>query len=166
MFTAIEEFLRSWDYESSATKKMLAELTDESLAVAAAPGERPLALVVWHIVQSIPEMMGRTGLSIAGPVMGAAPPASAEALRAAYGEAASSLATEMKAKWADADLLVVDDMYGEQWARGTTLGVLLLHQTHHRGQLSTLMRVAGLKVPGPYGPSREEWASYGRPPEE
>lgn len=166
MFTTIEEFLRSWEHESGATKKMLAELTDASLSIAAAHGERPLGRVVWHIIQSIPEMMGRTGLSVAGPDMEALPLKTAGELQAAYSEASSSLVSEMKAKWADADLLTVDDMYGEKWARGTTLGVLILHQTHHRGQLTTLMRVAGLKVPGPYGPAREEWVNYGMPPQE
>jgi uncharacterized damage-inducible protein DinB len=166
MFTTIDEFLRSWEHESGATTKMLAELTDESLTTAAAPGERPLGRVVWHIIQSIPEMMGRTGLSVAGPAQDAAPFKTAEELKAAYDEASSSLVSEMKAKWLDTDLLAVDDMYGEQWARGTTLGVLILHQAHHRGQLTTLMRVAGLKVPGPYGPAREEWVNYGMPPQE
>ncbi|MBI2416475.1 MAG: hypothetical protein HYV28_00920 [Ignavibacteriales bacterium] len=29
--------------------------------------------------------------------------------------------------------------------------------------MTVLMRQAGLKVPGAYGPSREEWAAYGMP---
>jgi uncharacterized damage-inducible protein DinB len=166
MFTTIDEFLKSWEYESGATSKMLAELTNDSLKVTSAPGERPLVRVAWHFIQSIPEMMGRTGLSISGPPQDAAPPTTADALRAAYDEASSSLVNEMKAKWTDADLLIEDDMYGESWKRGTTLGVLILHQTHHRGQLSTYMRIAGLKAPGPYGPSREEWDKYGMPVQE
>ncbi|MBE0644676.1 MAG: hypothetical protein IH600_11400 [Bacteroidetes bacterium] len=31
-------------------------------------------------------------------------------------------------------------------------------------QLTVLMRQAGLLVPGIYGPSREEWSTYGLPP--
>jgi uncharacterized damage-inducible protein DinB len=57
-------------------------------------------------------------------------------------------------------------MYGEKWTRGVTARVLLNHQTHHRGQMTILMRQAGLKVPGVYGPSKEEWAEYGAPPPE
>jgi len=56
------------------------------------------------------------------------------------------------------------DMYGEKWARGHTLMVLCTHQTHHRGQMTVLMRQAGLKVPGVCGPSKEEWAQFGLPP--
>jgi uncharacterized damage-inducible protein DinB len=40
------------------------------------------------------------------------------------------------------------------------------HEIHHRGQMTVLMRQAGLKVPGVYGPSREEWTAYGMPPQD
>jgi uncharacterized damage-inducible protein DinB len=39
------------------------------------------------------------------------------------------------------------------------LTVLLRHEIHHRAQMTVLMRQAGLRVPGVYGPSREEWAA-------
>jgi uncharacterized damage-inducible protein DinB len=44
-----------------------------------------------------------------------------------------------------------------------TLGALVGHQTHHRGQMTVLMRQAGLVVPGIFGPAREEWAKMGMP---
>ena len=68
--------------------------------------------------------------------------------------------------WTDEDLEVEDDMYGEMWARGKSLAAVVGHQTHHRGQMTVLMRQAGLTVPGVYGPAREEWAAYGMPPQE
>jgi len=52
-------------------------------------------------------------------------------------------------------------MYGYNWKRGYSLFILIIHQTHHLGQMSVLMRQAGLKVPGIYGPSKEEWAQFG-----
>jgi uncharacterized damage-inducible protein DinB len=55
-------------------------------------------------------------------------------------------------------------MYGMDWNKGTTLHILVTHQTHHRGQFTVLMRQAGLKVPGVYGPSKEEWIAYGQEP--
>jgi uncharacterized damage-inducible protein DinB len=66
--------------------------------------------------------------------------------------------------WSDATLEVEDDMYGERWPRGATLQSLVVHQAHHRGQMTVLMRQAGLRVPGVYGPAREEWTAYGMPP--
>ena len=72
----------------------------------------------------------------------------------------------MRAKWSDASLAVEDEMYGQKWARALTLAILVAHQTHHRGQMTVLMRQAGLKVPGFYGPAKEEWAAMGmKPPE-
>jgi uncharacterized damage-inducible protein DinB len=46
------------------------------------------------------------------------------------------------------------------------LQALISHEIHHRGQMTVLMRQAGLKVPGIYGPAREEWAAYGMPAQE
>jgi uncharacterized damage-inducible protein DinB len=54
-------------------------------------------------------------------------------------------------------------IYGEKWPRGLTLSILIGHQTHHRGQMTVLMRQAGLPVPGVVGPSKEEWAAMGMP---
>ena len=55
-------------------------------------------------------------------------------------------------------------MYGETWKRGKSLPVFLTHEMHHRGQMTVIMRLAGLKVPGIYGPSKEEWTNYGMEP--
>ena len=63
--------------------------------------------------------------------------------------------------WTDASLEEMRDMYGRPWKNGTTLRALISHQAHHRGQLTVLMRQAGLRVPGIYGPAREDWASMG-----
>ena len=46
------------------------------------------------------------------------------------------------------------------------LSALIRHEAHHRGQMTVLMRQAGLTVPGVYGPSREEWVAYGMPVQE
>lgn len=67
----------------------------------------------------------------------------------------------IKEKWTDESLKELDDMYGEKWPRGLTLSILNKHQIHHRGQMTVLMRQAGLKVPGVYGPSRDEWSAMG-----
>ena len=75
--------------------------------------------------------------------------------------AARSLADQVRANWTDATLLESDGMYGETWQRGMTALILVLHQAHHRGQMTVLMRQAGLKVPGVYGPAMEDWAVFG-----
>ena len=42
---------------------------------------------------------------------------------------------------------------------GGLLTLIVRHQIHHRGQLTILMRQAGLVPPGVYGPNEEETAA-------
>lgn len=164
MFRVIQDFLGSWAYETEATVKVFENLTDESLGQKVTEEGRSLGRLAWHIVQTLPEMCGRTGLEVVGPGEEDPIPASAREIRDQFKEAADSLADQVGIRWTDADLEVEDDMYGQRWRRGQTLGALVNHQIHHRGQMTVLMRQAGLKVPGVYGPAKEEWTTYGMPP--
>ncbi len=166
MFRKIEDFLGAWEYETEATLKVFRQLTDESLLQEVHAEGRTLGRIAWHIVQTLPEMGGRTGLDIQGPGEADPVPPSAEEITARFSKTAESLGEEVRNHWKDHDLEVEDEMYGEAWARGKTLAALLNHQTHHRGQMTVLMRQAGLQVPGVYGPSKEEWAAYGMPAQE
>ncbi len=166
MFKSIREFDETWSRETESTLKLMKILTDASLTRAVGPKDRTLGRVAWHITGSIPEMMGRTGLKVDGPGEREPAPASAAKIAADYEKASRSVAEAIRKDWTDATLSVVDDMYGMQWPRGLTLRLLIDHQIHHRGQMTVLMRQAGLKVPGVYGPAREEWADMGAPPPE
>ena len=166
MVHSIVEFEHLWSYEVEATQKILKHLTTASLAQPVEEHGRSLGRIAWHIVLSIPEMMTRTGLSLDGPRESDPVPATSKEIFAAYNTAALSLLEQIKKHWTDETLKVKDDMYGEQWARGFSLQSLILHQTHHRGQMTVLMRQAGLDVPGVYGPARQEWAAFGMAPPE
>lgn len=161
MFRKLDDFFKGFAHESATTQKLLDNLTDASLKNRVAEGHRTLGSLAWHIAVTIPEMMGRTGLEVVGGSHETPAPASAKAIADAYREATASLGAQIKEKWTDASLDETDDMYGEQWPRGMTLASLLSHEIHHRGQLTVLMRQAGLPVAGIYGPSKEEWAQYG-----
>jgi uncharacterized damage-inducible protein DinB len=163
MYHRIEDFLHNWEYEAANTSKVIGTLTDASLSQAVAPGHRTLGRLAWHLAQSIPEMMSQTGLSVTGVDAGAPVPGNAATILKAYDDASSSLAREIKKSWNDGTLEIEDNMYGEKWKRGLTLTALVMHQAHHRGQMTVLMRQAGLKVPGIYGPAMEDWAAYGQP---
>jgi uncharacterized damage-inducible protein DinB len=163
MISKISTFADTWKYESESTLKILSRLTDASLAQAVGPGGRTLGRLAWHLVETMPEMLQRTGLRVEGPEMGSRIPSSAEEIRAAYEAASASVLEQVTSNWTDETLDVEDDMYGMRWTRGVTLGALVGHQTHHRGQMTVLMRQAGLRVPGIYGPAREEWAELGMP---
>jgi uncharacterized damage-inducible protein DinB len=164
MYSSPSEFARDWHFESRGTLQVLERLTDASLAQEVYPGGRSIGRLAWHIAQTIPEMMARTGLRISGAGEHEPVPSSAAAIAQGYREASASLLEQIAAHWTNATLAEKDDMYGEQWTRAETLAVLLRHQTHHRGQLTVLMRQAGLTVPGIYGPAKEDWAQMGMEP--
>jgi uncharacterized damage-inducible protein DinB len=164
MFRKLDDFLKAYEQLTEGTNRIFAALTDKNLSQSVAEGHRTLGQIAWHIVTSIPEMMSRTGLSLESVDHEAAPPASADEIRAAYKCASAELKEAIRAKWNDETLLQVDDMYGMQWPRGITLGALTSHEVHHRGQMTVLLRQAGQKVPGIFGPAKEEWGQYGMEP--
>jgi uncharacterized damage-inducible protein DinB len=165
MFRRLDDFLQGWQYEADATLKLMDALTDASLQQRVAPEGRSLGFLAWHLATSIPEMMNKTGLAVEGAEHGPAPQ-SAREIREAYARAAQSLVEQLQSRWSDGSLDDQFDMYGERWTGGQTLAALVAHQAHHRGQMTVLMRQAGLRVPGVYGPAREEWAAMGMAPME
>jgi len=164
MYTSIESFLKDWKYERDSTVKLLKNLNDESLNQKVTPDGRSLGFLAWHIAGTIPEMLGKAGLKVDGPKEDEPVPGKAEEIVAGYEKTANSLADQLKKNWTDEKLNEEDDMYGEKWKKGMTLMYLSLHQAHHRGQMTVLMRQAGLKVTGVYGPAKEEWAAMGMEP--
>jgi uncharacterized damage-inducible protein DinB len=167
MFRKVADFLATYEAESKSTQKIMDALTDGCLVQRVADGHRTLGNVAWHIVLTVPEMMRQTGLDVTGPDQKTPTPSSAQEIAETYRTVSTSLAEQIKNNWTDVTLEVVDEMYGEKWARGATLAGVLSHEIHHRGQLAVLMRQAGLVVPGVYGPAKEEWVAYGMeaPPE-
>lgn len=166
MITSITSFIYVWSHELEATQKIFKHLTDKSLTQTFNSDTRTLGRLAWHITTTIPEMMNKTGLSIDYPNADAPVPATAKEIFKAFNHAGIALLEQVKANWTDASLEEKDEMYGEKWKRGDTLTSLILHQAHHRGQMTMLMRMAGLSVPGIYGPAKEEWAAFGMTPPE
>jgi len=164
MFRTVEDFEHAWNEESGATLKVMAQLTDAALDQRVTPKGRSLGFLAWHLVLTLGEMTHKAGLAVEAPPEDAPAPGTAKEMIDAYGKAACSLAGEVKRKWPDASLQDELILYGEKWERRRVLSALILHQAHHRGQMTVLMRQAGLAVPGIYGPSYEEWATMGLPP--
>lgn len=163
MFTKIEHFEKAWSGHAAATQRLLDALTDVSLSQKVADEHRTLDRVAWHIVTSIPEVASHTELKVSAVGPEAPVPKTAAEITKAYRDVSGELIDQVKANWDDNALEVVDEMYGEKWARGFTLKILMDHEIHHRGQMTVLMRQAGLKVPGIYGPAKEEWGQYNMP---
>jgi uncharacterized damage-inducible protein DinB len=164
MFRTIDDFVTVWSQELEATQKILKHLTTDSLTRTLCPNTRTLGRVAWHLTTSLPEMMLRVGLKFEGITPDDPIPATAKEIFNAYNTAAIAVLDQVKKSWTNDTLQVEDEMYGEKWKRGSTLLSLVLHQTHHRAQMTVLMRLANLSVPGVYGPAQEEWHAYGMQP--
>ena len=166
MYRTIQDFLNDWTQENNSTLRVFKNLTDASLKQKVSAEGRSLGHLAWHIVLTLGEMGDKAGLKVNAPLENAPDPNTASLIVEAYEKAGLSLASEVKQKWNDGMLLEEINMYGEKWTRTATLASIVKHQIHHRAQMTVLMRQAGLKVPGIYGPSREEWSQYGMPTQE
>ncbi|WP_010677906.1 DinB family protein [Bacillus timonensis] len=158
MYHTLEEFLQDWNYEGNATYKILEALTDESLSQEVAPGHRTLGELAWHVATSLHHIVSLTGLQFEG-ATGEEVPASAKEIADSYRATSENFVSAVKEQWNDESLKEVVDIFGQQMPKGVALKMVNTHQIHHRGQMTILMRQAGLKVPGVYGPSKEEWGA-------
>jgi hypothetical protein len=158
MYRTINDFITDWNYESESTLKVLKNITNEALNKKNNEDVRTIAVLSWHITITLAEMMTKTGLKVEGPEEHSKAPENIDEIIAAYENSAKSVTEQVEKNWNDSSLEEETNMYGQSWKKGVTLSILIKHQAHHRGQLTVLMRHAGLKVPGVYGPSKEEWA--------
>ncbi|MFN3412605.1 MAG: DinB family protein [Thermoanaerobaculum sp.] len=157
----LTELLGYFKMEARITEQLFAHLNDASLAQRVTEKDRSLGEMAWHLVTSIPEMLGYLGLHVPGPAPDAPPPASAQELLEAYRQVSQAALTAMAHSWTDASLGEVHEVYGYRWSKAQTVWALLFHQTHHRGAMTVLMRQAGLKLPDIYGPSRDSQENHG-----
>ncbi len=161
MYRKVGDFQGDWVYETEVTTKLFSNLTDESLNQKVVEGGRTLGFLAWHIVLTLGEMPKKVGLNIDCPPEDANVPRSAREIVETFEKAAKSVNQEVGKNWTDETLEIEDEMYGMNWPRGTTLSALINHQAHHRGQITVLMRQAGIPVVGVYGPAKEEWEAMG-----
>jgi len=161
MYSKLSDFITEWKYESESTLKIFNELTDDSLDDKFNENVRTPGRLAWHLVTTIGEMVQRSGLKFDATPEDAPIPVTAKEICDEYKKSSDGMMNALKNEWNDESLNEEVNMYGQTWKKGTILTVLVKHQAHHRGQLTVLMRLAGLKVPGIYGPAKEEWANMG-----
>jgi uncharacterized damage-inducible protein DinB len=160
MFRKIQDFKEAFQYESDTTLKVFKNITTGALNDKPYDNVRSIQRLVWHITITLGETLGKAGLKIDCPDEHAAPLNDIDQVYKIYEKAAKSVLEQVEKSWKDETLIEEADMYGEKWLKGIVLAVLIKHEAHHRGQLTTLMRLNNLMVPGVYGPSKEEWAAW------
>ncbi|MDH3889926.1 MAG: DinB family protein [candidate division Zixibacteria bacterium] len=161
MYTTVQSFEAEWKSVSKNTLKLFEALTDESLNQSVSGGHRTLGRIAWHIAMTLPEMAGQTGLDFAGFDHEQPVPQTAMEITGTYQKLAALVAERCMVDWTDVEMTEELELYGERFPRGVWGRSLIHHEIHHRGQMTILMRQAGLAVPGLYGPSKEEWSTFG-----
>ena len=104
MISHIKDFELLWMQEFDKTQKVFKHIPDRALAQAVDSAGRTLGRLAWHIATTIPEMMGQTGLKVAGPHLEQPVPQSMLEIRRAYEEAGLSVLEAVKSQWTDATL--------------------------------------------------------------
>lgn len=163
MFTTLEEFAKEFEQESALTEKVLDALTDESLSQAVSDNGRTLGRLAWHLVHGF-NYMAQLGLTYDEPFAANQVPASAAEIASEYRRLKGAFMRAVRQTWTDESLKQELDLFGEKWTLGAVFRFNLSHEIHHRGQMTVLMRQAGLRVPGLYGPSSDEWIEMGKTP--
>jgi uncharacterized damage-inducible protein DinB len=83
-------------------------------------------------------------------------PTSATEISETYKLVSDRLVEAVSEQVSDEKMNEMVNLFGMEMPVQAVFRLLIQHQAHHRGQLTVLMRQADLKVPGVYGPSKEE----------
>jgi uncharacterized damage-inducible protein DinB len=154
--TDAKSFLMAYGWESQTTANVLAALNDAGLKQEKAAGHNTTAGdIAWHIVTAPVYMLNQVGFNIDAVSPAKPERLTAEQITTAHA-AINAQVKEQVAQKTPEDLAQVYHVFGMMdWPAGQMLGIMMHHEIHHRGQLSILMRQAGLVVPSIYGPTHE-----------
>jgi len=154
-----EFFLKHWEAEGPATRKVISRIPEDRCDYRADPKARTAREIAWLIVRE--EAVLVEGLEKGVLEWKEVPaPATVREILAEYERQHDAFTGRLRAlassTWEgdlpfmfDGQEVMKDKGYEMAWG-------FLLDQIHHRGQLSTYLRPMGATVPAIYGPSADE----------
>ncbi|MGV3263519.1 DinB family protein [Cytobacillus pseudoceanisediminis] len=161
MYITISDFLNEWNREAMLTQKVLDGLTDDSLQQQVYPEGRTLGRIAWHFTTNIPDYLSHFGLKMEKAENGENVPASAKEIADTFKKLSEEAAQAIQQQWTEDTLSQTQNSFGREETNAQILMGLIKHIVHHRGQLTILIRQAGLKPFGVYGPPKEDWVHLG-----
>jgi uncharacterized damage-inducible protein DinB len=153
MYRTVQDFLNDWSHSVQGTLRVLQSLTDEKLDQAIVEGHNTLGWLGWHLATTPAFFMKMVGLTVVP--AGDAIPKKASDIVNAYSKMAEDVKREVEQNLTDEKMAEKVETFAGHSPRGALLRMLIDHQTHHRGQMTVLLRQAGLPVPGVLGPTKE-----------
>lgn len=154
MYRTVEDFIHEWSASAEGTLNVIEAITNDKLEQSIIEGHSSLGWLAWHLVGSAGFFGGLVGMEVDVPDQSQPIPTNVEEIVAAYEKAMESVKSEAS-KLNDASLLEAVPAFGAEIPRGHLLRTFVDHQTHHRGQMTVLLRQAGLTVPPVMGPTKE-----------
>ena len=155
MYRKTEDFTQEWQEVSDGTLAVLQAMTDEKLDQAIAENHNTLGWLGWHITTAAGYFGPLIGLDLDLNLDYSYKPKAAAEIFGAYDNVREQIKKAVM-KMSDEQLLETVDNHGQQTPRGKLLRKMIEHEIHHRGQMTVLLRQAGLKVPGIMGPTAED----------
>lgn len=159
---AIESFLKTWEYESSLTAKLLKTVPKDQLDFRPDPAGRSMGELAWHLAETeaiMSTIAARQDFD-APPPPGLERPRTADEIASGYErvhreavERVSGISPESLDRTFPFVLAQTISVRNVLWIP------LLHHLIHHRGQLMMLIRMAHGTPSRIYGPTREDEAA-------
>ena len=154
MYRKAQDFLEDWQMNAKGTLHVIQAITDDKKDVSIVTGHNSLGWLAWHLV-SVASAFGHfAGLQIPAPGPDMAMPEKMSEIAEMY-EAIIEAYNKEAATLTEAQMEEEVNAFGGAMPRGKLLRMLIEHQTHHRGQMTVLLRQAGLPVPPVMGPTKE-----------
>ena len=154
LYRTVNDFITDWSVAAEGTLRVLQSLTDEKLDQAIVEEHSTLGWLGWHLATSPAFFAGLVGLN----VKNAEKKEQVKVIDIveAYKNIVEAVKNEAEYNLTDEKMVEKIESFAGETTRGTLLRKLIDHQTHHRGQMTVLLRQAGLSVPGVMGPTKEE----------
>ncbi|WP_028776917.1 DinB family protein [Shimazuella kribbensis] len=163
MFVTIDQFREEFIEHMIQTQRLFQALTDESLDLRITEDHRSLGELAWHVISSF-QFATMLGLPMPALEPNEEQVNSADHISLEYQKITNALLESVTNNWKDKTLKKTVVLFGQKWTFGVALRFVLNHTIHHCGQMTVLMRQAGLSIPGMYGPTREDWIAQGKEP--
>ncbi|MCK0473192.1 DinB family protein [Halalkalibacter sp. APA_J-10(15)] len=155
MYRTVEDFIQDWSAATAGTNQVLEAMTDETLSQSIVEGHSSLGWLGWHLANSPVSFASLVGVSVAPASDSQDVPTSAADILNAYKQVGERVKSRVEETLTDEMMVEEVEAMGRKVPRGALLRLLIDHQTHHRGQMTVLLRQAGLPVPGIMGPTQE-----------
>jgi uncharacterized damage-inducible protein DinB len=163
MYYRINEFIEDWNNEIDRTSLIFEMIPEGSKSIVVCDTVRSLDRLAFHIPQGIVQISTLAGLLDVQELAEDPLPPTMAGITGLYRYYHARVTAAIPELWTDEMLTGSVTMYGQEFRRGEILSLLVNHEMHHRSQLTVVMRLAGLRVPGLYGPVSEDWQVSGLP---